>query len=84
MPHEGTTRTHRNQAVLNNAIRTAAASVPRVGVLDWSNMLQGYTSLLDPKDRRHYPPGPSLAYLNLLLNVGRSDGWLHFPVPAHR
>ena len=35
-----------------------------------------YLGTLDPKDKRHYPAGPSLAFLNLLLNVGRYDGWL--------
>ena len=78
-PGANITRTVRSQAMLNNAVKHAVRAMRRAGehdvtLIDWSNMLLGYTHVLDPSDRRHYPSGPTLAYFNLLLNVLRERG----------
>jgi hypothetical protein len=78
-PGANITRTVRSQAMLNNAVKHAVGAMQRSGehdvaLIDWSNMLLGYTHVLDPNDRRHYPAGPTLAFFNLLLNVLRDRG----------
>jgi hypothetical protein len=69
-------RTLRNQHMLNQALAFAAAQEYEEGFLDadalrWDSMLTGYHTLA--KDGRHYPPAPSLAFLNLFLNVFRGS-----------
>uniref|UniRef100_A0A061R413 Uncharacterized protein n=1 Tax=Tetraselmis sp. GSL018 TaxID=582737 RepID=A0A061R413_9CHLO len=65
------TRTRRSQAALNSALCAAVLEKndKETEVFDWCSMLVGFSHLA--ADGRHYPPPPSLAMLNLLLNVLR-------------
>ena len=77
-PIAGVTRTKKSQTMLHNALKDAVDEERRAGnvdgdVLDWHNMLGGYSHLAkkDP-NRVHYPRQLGLAFFNLFLNALRA------------
>jgi hypothetical protein len=70
--HPLVTRTRKSQGLLNNALEAAvrelqASGEPDVQLIDAWKMMHGFSYLAT--DGRHYPRGPSLAVLNLVLNA---------------
>ena len=70
------TRTKKSQVALHNALKDAVDLDFTAGkvdghVLDWFNMLVGWSHLTDTENKIHYPPVVNLAFLNLVLNVLR-------------
>lgn len=89
-PHNRFTRTRKNQAIVNRAIRKTAADLLQCGLLDFAEMAQGYAYYA--KDGRHYRGDINLRYwdvaaahiLDLLENRAKPvlEGGVVSPIDA--